>query len=153
MNTPIIIALGTSITLTLLLLILVLRLNKRMSRFLQGKNAASLESVITELIAGQKVQDTNHDTLVKNTKSIHNRVTGSFRGFAIVRFNAYENTGGNQSFCCAFLDETGRGMLLSSLYSRERANVFAKPITKFTCEFELTKEEKDVLERAITSMQ
>lgn len=153
MNTPIIIALGTSITLTLLLLILVLRLNKRISRLTQGKDAASLESVIAELVASQKTQDTHHENLVKNTKSIHSRVTGSFRGFAMIRFNAYENTGGNQSFCCAFLDETGRGMLLSSLYSRERGNIFAKPITKFTCEFELTKEEKDVLERAITSMQ
>ncbi len=137
------------ITLTVLIIIL----NKRIDALTKGKKGDSLESIIQELVFEQKNQSDKHESLVKNTKAIHTRVTGSFRGFAMSRFNAYEHTGGNQSFCCGLLDETGTGMLLSSLYSRERSNIFAKPIHKFTCEFELTKEEKSVLEKAIASMR
>jgi hypothetical protein len=147
------ILIGVSLLSTIILVALVLILNKRIDRLTKGKKGDSLESIIHELLTEQKIQSDKHEQLVKNTKSIHGRVTGSIRGFAMHRFNAYEHTGGNQSFCCALLDENGRGMLLSSLYSRERSNIFAKPIHNFTCEFELTKEEKTVLEKAITSMR
>lgn len=153
MNTFFIIALGVTLLCVIILTVLVLILNRRIDFLTKGKQGNSLESIIQELIADQKNQSEKHESLVKNTKSIHGRVTGSFRGFAMHRFNAYEHTGGNQSFCCAILDENGRGMLLSSLYSRERSNVFAKPIHDFNCEFELTKEEKTVLEKAIASMR
>lgn len=135
------------------LAILVLLLNKRITALTKGAKGNSLEEIIHELKKNHLEQEEKHEQLVKNTKSIHKRVTDSVRGFAIHKFNAYEHTGGNQSFCCAILDENGRGMLLSNLYSRERSNVFAKPVHNFTCEFDLTKEEKTVLEQAIASMR
>ncbi len=146
----------SSITLiigVIILGVLVLMLNKRITALTRGAKGATLEDIIIELKNGHIQQIDKHEQLIKNTKAIHQRVTGSMRGFAMHRFNAYEHTGGNQSFCCAILDENGRGMLLSSLYSRERSNVFAKPVTDFICEFDLTKEEKMVLEKAIASMR
>lgn len=133
--------------------VLIILLNKRITALTQGSSGLTLENIIKELKKGHGEQIEKHEQLIKNTKAIHQRLTGSMRGFAMHRFNAYEHTGGNQSFCCAILDENGRGMLLSSLYSRERSNVFAKPIQDFTCEFDLTKEEKMVLEKAIASMR
>jgi len=46
------------------------------------------------------------------------------------------------------LNEVGDGVVLSSLYSRERMSVFAKPVKAGKSEFELSDEEKEVLARA-----
>ena len=46
------------------------------------------------------------------------------------------------------LDEDGNGVVLSSLYSRERMSVFAKPIKNNKSEYELTAEEKEALKGA-----
>jgi hypothetical protein len=96
---------------------------------------------------------TNHKNLSDFTTSIHERVIGSHRGFALSKYNAYDNVGGNQSFSFALLDENGNGMVLSSLYSRERSNVFAKPIHNFNAEIELTNEEKTVLKQAAAKLK
>ena len=46
------------------------------------------------------------------------------------------------------LNEEGDGVVLSSLYSRERMSIFAKPIKNGKSEYELTEEEKKLLEKA-----
>ena len=46
------------------------------------------------------------------------------------------------------VNEDGDGVVFSSLYSRERMSVFAKPIKNGKSEYELTSEEKNVLDKA-----
>ena len=46
------------------------------------------------------------------------------------------------------LNEDGDGVVLSSLYSRERMSIFAKPILNRKSVYELTSEEKEALEKA-----
>jgi len=46
------------------------------------------------------------------------------------------------------VNENGDGVVLSSLYSRERMSIFAKPVKNGKSEYELTTEEKEVLEKA-----
>ena len=67
-----------------------------------------------------------------------------------VRFNPFKGTGagGNQSFATALLNENGDGVVLSSLYSRERVSVYAKPVQKFSSEYELSGEEKQAIKSA-----
>ncbi len=152
MNIYFIAAIIVSAIIVILLFWFIVRLNNRINAFTRGQNGALLEQVIKNLIQSHEQYIERHHELVTIAKQISNRVATSHRGFSIHRFNAYEHTGGNQSFCAAFIDESGNGMVLSSLYSRERSNVFAKPITKFKCEFELTHEEKKVLEAAQVSL-
>lgn len=56
--------------------------------------------------------------------------------------------GSKQSFATALLNEHGDGVVISTLYSRERTSVFAKPIKKFDSEYELTPEETQALTEA-----
>jgi len=46
------------------------------------------------------------------------------------------------------LNEDGDGVVFSSLYSRERMSIFAKPIKNGKSEYELTEEEKEALKKA-----
>ena len=106
-----------------------------------------------DLLNNQAIAKSDHKKLSDFVSIIHERVTDSHRGFAISKYNAYDNVSGNQSFSLAILDENGNGMVLSSLYSRERSNVFAKPIMSFSSEIELTNDEKSVLKQAIAKMK
>lgn len=64
----------------------------------------------------------------------------------VVRFNPFNELGGNQSFVVALLDETGNGMVLSSLHGRDSTRVYAKPVKNFKeSGFELSVEEKDAI--------
>ncbi len=152
MNLYLMIGLGITLFVTIILFLMVIRLSRRVTTFTRGKNGLTLESAIQKLGDDYANYADNHASLVKVVADINNRLTTSHRGFAMNRFNAFEHTGGNQSFAVAIIDENGNGMVLSSLYSRERSNVFAKPISGFTCEVELTVEEKDVVKKATKSL-
>lgn len=47
---------------------------------------------------------------------------------ALVRFNPYQDTGGDQSFSLALLDAKGDGLVLTSLHTRSGTRIFAKPV-------------------------
>ena len=66
----------------------------------------------------------------------------------IVRFNPFKDTGSNQSFSLALLDEKNDGVVITSLYMKEENRVFAKPVKGGKSEFLLTEEEKKAIKLA-----
>jgi hypothetical protein len=144
---------STLIAITLLgiafivLVVWIIILERRIGRLIAGKNGASLEDAINknqqsidELFQFRKAVEVEMNNLdVRIKKKIH--------GAKTLRFNPFAGTGsgGNQSFATALLNEEGDGVVISSLYSREKVSVFAKPIKGRASEFELTEEEREVL--------
>ena len=121
---------------------------KRLKRFFLGKKAKDLEDTIVtlenEIAQLQKAKiNIERDITVINAK-----LKKSIRGLETIRFNPFPDQGSNQSFAIGMLDEEGDGLVLSSLYSRDRMSVFDKPVKNGKSEYELTKEEKEVLNRA-----
>lgn len=71
---------------------------------------------------------------------------------ALLRFNPYDETGGDQSFTIALLDQKGTGFVLTSLHARSGTRVFAKPILGGKSEkYKLSKEEESVIKKALES--
>jgi len=69
----------------------------------------------------------------------------------LFRYNPYDDTGGNISFSLALLDNQGNGVVLTSLHARSGTRVFAKPVVLGKGEkFELSKEEKEAIEKAMS---
>jgi len=66
----------------------------------------------------------------------------------LVRFNPFNETGGDQSFCLGLLDEKGDGIVLSCLHARDRTRVYAKPVSKGKSQYELSKEEVVAITKA-----
>lgn len=68
----------------------------------------------------------------------------------LLRYNPYNDTGGDQSFSVAVLDGKGTGFVLTSLHTRSGTRVFAKPVSLGHNEkYEFSKEEKDVIKQAL----
>jgi hypothetical protein len=127
---------------------LVHTIHKRVDLLLRGKNAKTLEdSIHTILTELEKVHQKlkAHDGTLGEYNS---RLSDSIKKVPTLRFNPFSDSGGNQSFASAFITEKGDGVVISSLYSREKTSVFAKPIQGFESTFELTQEEQEVLNQA-----
>lgn len=65
----------------------------------------------------------------------------------VLRYNPYNDTGGQQSFSVCLLDGKLNGLILSSLHSRSGTRTYIKPIAQGESELELSKEEKQVLDK------
>lgn len=69
---------------------------------------------------------------------------------ALLRYNPYEDTGGDQSFTLAFLDDSGTGIVVTSLHARSGTRVFAKPVLEGKSgKYQFSKEEEQVVEKAM----
>ena len=66
----------------------------------------------------------------------------------LVRFNPFQETGGDHSFSIALLDGKDTGVILTGLHTRERTRVYAKAIKKGKSEHELSVEEKKAFTKA-----
>ncbi|MFN4181329.1 MAG: DUF4446 family protein [Candidatus Paceibacteria bacterium] len=121
---------------------------KRLKRFFLGKKAKDLEDTISILENNIVELQIAKEKLEADIEVINQKLKKSVRGLEVIRFNPFPDQGGNQSFAIGMLNEEGNGVVLSSLYSRERMSVFAKPIKGGKSEFELSDEEKEVLIKA-----
>lgn len=70
------------------------------------------------------------------------------RRVALVRYDAFGDIGGRQSFSAALLDDSGDGLVLSSIHARNEARTYAKSIEDGRSSAELTPEEKQAVAAA-----
>lgn len=141
---------GLLALLVLVVAIWMWRMEVRMKRLLIGKNAKSLEESFLEIREELKHFHTFTEEMQAYLTTVEKRLKKSIQGVDTVRFNPFKGTGsgGNQSFSTAFVNEKGDGVVLTSMYSRDRISMFAKPLKNFASEFELSEEEKESVEKS-----
>lgn len=68
----------------------------------------------------------------------------------LLRYNPYDDTGGDQSFTCALLDDKGNGIIITSLHTRAGTRVFAKEVLEGKSgKHQFSKEEEEVIKKAL----
>jgi hypothetical protein len=121
---------------------------KRLKRFFLGKKAKDLEDTILILETEIKNLSKARENFEKELSVMNSKLKKSIRGLEVIRFNPFPDQGSNQSFAIGMLNEENDGLVISSLYSRDRMSVFAKPIKSGQSLYELSAEEKEALEKA-----
>lgn len=121
----------------------------RIKKMMRGKSGTDIEELLRQIDKEYKQMKNFRDAMSEYLKNVEERLGKSVQGVETVRFNAWKGTGdgGNQSFASAFISEKGDGVIISSLYSRDRVSVYAKPISGGKSSCELTPEEKDALQK------
>lgn len=123
-------------------------LHLKLRNLTKGTSGGSLEAIInTALARAQEIQKENN-LIRDHALSLDTRVSHSLRNAQVMRYKALETGGSNQSFSVALLNEQGSGVVITSLYVRERVNTFAKPVEKYTSTYDLTEEELSVIRDA-----
>lgn len=129
------------------LLLWILRLEFKINRLLGGQDKNNLQILLLELHGKIKDTDKVNEAIKEHLLKMEERVRRSVQHVKTIRFNPFRQDGGNHSFATAFLDEHGNGTVISSLYTREKVTLYAKPIQNRQSEFELTEEERAALAR------
>ena len=124
------------------------RVDRRLRGITRGEEGESLEGVLGAHL--EKVYEVSREVerLKTRTGSLETAGVRAFQRVGLVRFNPFEETGGNQSFALALLDAEGNGWVLSSLHARSGTRVYAKAITGGRSEAALSEEETAAIRQA-----
>jgi hypothetical protein len=76
------------------------------------------------------------------------QVDDALRHLAVVRYDAFGDMGGHLSWSLALLDDGGDGAVLTSIHGRSDARAYAKNITGWSCEQQLSPEEQEAIDLA-----
>ncbi len=98
-----------------------------------------------------RVEDLEQATnmIKKDIEGIKREDLTHIQRVGLIRFNPFDDTGGNQSFALALLNDQGNGVVISSLHSRETTRIYGKPVKNFSeSGFEFSAEEKQAIESA-----
>ena len=72
----------------------------------------------------------------------------ALRHLSVVRYDAFGDVGGHLSWSLALLDDAGHGVVLTSIHGRSEARTYAKSISSWSCEQQLSPEEEEAIEHA-----
>lgn len=93
------------------------------------------------------------DELAAGLSRLERRVDSTVSRLAVVRYDAYENTGGHQSASVALLDASRSGVVLSAIQGRDYARIYVKELDDGRAAVSLSPEEEEAIERAMKSQQ
>lgn len=126
-------------------------IKKRLDVFVTGKSARSLEREMKEMFEENRLIMATTEKNKKEIINIHRQLRTTYQKLGLVRYNAFEQMGGNLSFCLVLLNEDNDGFLMNSVHSADGCYSYTKEIEKGKCKFDLGIEEKEALEKAIDS--
>jgi hypothetical protein len=84
---------------------------------------------------------------------LERRVDSTVSRLAVVRYDAYEKSGGHQSASVALLDASRSGVVLSAIQGRDYARIYVKELDDGRAAVSLSPEEQEAVERAMKSQQ
>ncbi|MBA3380770.1 MAG: DUF4446 family protein [Actinobacteria bacterium] len=90
------------------------------------------------------------DEVATGLSRVDRRVDGSVTNTAVVRYDAYEGTGGRQSASVALLDATRTGTIVTAIQGRDYARIYVKDLDRGRSSVALSPEEQEAVERAMS---
>jgi len=90
------------------------------------------------------------DEIAAGLVRVDRRVDGSVTNTSIVRYDAYENTGGHQSASLAVLDSARTGVVVTAIQGRDYARIYMKELDRGKASIALSPEEAEAVERAMS---
>ncbi len=122
---------------------------RRFAGLTRGESGKSLEGILDAHLDKVYAVARQVDELGARAAVVEAAQRRSFQRIGLVRFNPFEDTGGNQSFALALLDQAGDGFVISSLHARAGTRVYGKAVAKGTSESNLSAEESEALRLAL----
>ncbi len=93
------------------------------------------------------------DEVSAELRRLERRLDSTVSRLAVVRYDAYENTGGHQSASVALLDASRTGLVLSAIQGRDYARIYIKDLEGGRAAVSLSPEEQQAVDRAMKSLE
>jgi len=121
------------------------RLLGQYQHLMTGTSGGNLEEMLHDHVAQVHETAARVEAVDALARRLEKSGYFSLQHLGVVRYNPFQDTGGDQSFAIALVDGHGNGVVLSSLHARDVTRVYAKPLTKWESTYSLTDEEKQAI--------
>jgi len=127
------------------------RLGRRLDGLTRGVDGRSLEAVLDAHLDKVFTVASEADDLSARSAVLEANGRRAVQRMGLVRFNPFEETGGNQSFALALTDANGDGFVISSLHARAGTRLYAKSVVAGRSDAALSAEEEEALRLALAA--
>lgn len=129
----------------------VSKLKKKYNSFMEGKEAKSLEETIITRFRQVDDLKVNQELQGKDIEALKANILKTYQKFGLVKYDAFNEMGGQLSFSLAMLDKKNNGFLLNTVHNREGSYTYVKEIFDGKSEINLSEEEEKALNKAVNA--
>ncbi|TSC94633.1 MAG: hypothetical protein CEN87_354 [Parcubacteria group bacterium Licking1014_1] len=137
--------------LNVFLLFYFFKTNKKIDALSEKGKIKNFKDLFLRQIKINEEQDEKIKGIFDLIKNLENISEKTIQKTGIVRFNPFNDLGGNQSFAVVLLDKKNNGFVISNLFGKEGSRVYAKAVREGKSDYALSREEQEAVERAISS--
>jgi hypothetical protein len=124
------------------------RVNAALKEILRDSSGENLESLLQRHLYEREQIQRELRSLSERAQSLETELAVSKRHVGMVRYDAFEDVGGSQSFALAIYDDGGNGAILNGVVGRADARVYCKPLVNGRSERNLSQEEQRAIREA-----
>lgn len=141
------ISIGILLIWNIILTIFIYRVNSKNALFFDD-SSKNLRELVTRAITDNKSVGQRVTKVESGIEEIAKIIQGSYQKFAMIRYNPFRETGGDQSFSMALLDLKNNGVVITSIHGREIDRIYAKEILNGKSKHNLSAEEIEAIKEA-----
>ena len=141
-----------AIVLLVLLIVALVQIHSfknKYQKFMQGKNASSLEKDIMSLYEDNVFIKSSMEKNKKDIEELFTKHQTAFQKLGLVKYDAFNEMGGKLSFSLAMLDVKNNGFIINAMHTREGCYTYIKEIIDGNSVIVLSEEEQEALKRAM----
>lgn len=118
-------------------------------RLIKDSRKDNLIKILEDILSVEKNNISKLKEQKKEIEGLNNSNLSNFQKIGLVRFNPFEEMGGEHSFSLALLNGVNNGFIFTGLHTRERTRLYLKEVNKGKCKLSLSSEEKKALDKAV----
>ena len=108
-----------------------------------------MEQILQYMAKNQENMKDEQSEFAKNLGHMVKKLDSAIQKIGVVRFNPFDDGGGNFSFCLALLNGHNDGVVITSMYGRQQQRIYSKKISSGISDSQMTEEEKQAIRLAI----
>ena len=112
------------------------------------KNDVNMEKLLIDCVAKAESIDEKYAKIVEIVQDMQKNMQYCCQKVGIVRYNPFEEMGGNLCFAVAILDAENTGIVINGIHSRTGTFTYAKPVELGVSTYILSKEEQEAIDKA-----
>jgi len=135
--------------LTMALMLRVQKIKRQYEKLLSGVSEQNVEEVLIDYLTSTKELESRTKALEVRMGTAEMEAGTHLQNIGMVRYNAFEGVGGEQSFSLALLDDKKNGITITGIFGHSETRVYAKPIEDGSSKYNLSPEELEAISKAV----
>jgi len=115
-----------------ILTVLIAKEQSFLKNLAKGATKKDLVSVLKQIVCSLQSAAVKIENTEVQVSNLQRAAQSHFQKIGFIRFNPFNETGGDQSFCLCLLDGKDDGIVITSLHSRESTRLYTKTVEKST---------------------